>query len=158
VVERDISPQQLVHYRDNWYVDAWCHLRREVRSFAVDAITQADALTAAAKELDAAQLRLVMQSGYGIFGGQASDWAKLKFSAERARWVQHEQWHPEQRGTLHTDGSYTLELPYADDRELIGDILRHGSEVEVILPKGLVKNIKVQLARASKLYPSKRAA
>jgi hypothetical protein len=64
----------------------------------------------------------------------------------------------EQRGTLHTDGSYTLELPYADDRELIGDILRHGSEVEVILPKGLVKNIKVQLARASKLYPSKRAA
>jgi predicted DNA-binding transcriptional regulator YafY len=59
---------------------------------------------------------------------------------------------------LHTDGSYTLELPYADDRELIGDILRHGSEVEVILPKGLVKNIKVQLARASKLYPSKRAA
>jgi len=151
-VERDISPQQLVHYRDNWYVDAWCHLRREVRSFSVDAITQAEALPSAAKELDAAQLRLVMESGYGIFGGQASDWAKLKFSAERARWVQHEQWHPGQRGTLHADGSYTLELPYADDRELIGDILRHGSEVEVLSPKGLVKNIKEQLAKAGKLY------
>jgi predicted DNA-binding transcriptional regulator YafY len=152
VVERDISPQQLVHYRDNWYVDAWCHLRREVRSFAVDAITQADALPTAAKELDAAQLRLVMESGYGIFGGQASDWAKLKFTAERARWVQHEQWHPEQRGTLHADGSYTLELPYADDRELIGDILRPGGEVEVISPKGLVKKIKEHLAKAGKFY------
>ena len=152
VVERDISPQQLVHYRDNWYVDAWCHLRREVRSFAVDAITQAKALPSAAKEMDAAQLRLVMESGYGIFGGQASDWAKLKFSAVRARWVQHEQWHPEQRGTLHADGSYTLELPYADDRELIGDILRHGGEVEVLSPKGMVKNIKEQLAKAGTLY------
>jgi predicted DNA-binding transcriptional regulator YafY len=53
---------------------------------------------------------------------------------------------------LHADGSYTLELPYADDRELIGDILRHGCEVEVIAPKGLVKNIKEQLAKASKVY------
>jgi predicted DNA-binding transcriptional regulator YafY len=123
-----------------------------VRSFAVDAITQADALPTAAKELDAAQLRLVMESGYGIFGGQASDWAKLKFTAERARWVQHEQWHPEQRSTLHTDGSYTLELPYADDRELVGDILRHGSEVEVLSPKGLRKKIGEQASELKKLY------
>ena len=153
IVERDISPQQLVHYRDNWYVDAWCHLRREVRSFAVDAITQAAPLEVAAKELDADLLRTIMQSGYGIFGGQASEWARLKFSPDRARWVQHEQWHPEQRGTLHADGSYTLELPYADDRELMGDILRHGSEVEVLSPKSLITNIREQLTLAGKLYP-----
>src|SRR5690349_14822300 len=36
--EREISPQRLVHYRDNWYVDSWCHLRDDLRSFAVDAI------------------------------------------------------------------------------------------------------------------------
>lgn len=153
IVERDISPQQLVHYRDNWYVDAWCHLRREVRSFSVDAIVQAQPLDAVAKELDADLLRTIMQSGYGIFGGQASEWARLKFSPDRARWVQHEQWHPEQRGTLHADGSYTLELPYADDRELMGDILRHGSEVQVLSPKGLIENIREQLSLASKLYP-----
>jgi len=153
IVERDISPQQLVHYRDNWYVDAWCHLRREVRSFAVDAITQAAPLEVAAKELDADLLRTIMQSGYGIFGGQASEWARLKFSPDRARWVQHEQWHPDQRGTLHADGSYTLELPYADDRELMGDILRHGSEVEVLSPKSLITNIREQLTLAGKLYP-----
>jgi predicted DNA-binding transcriptional regulator YafY len=119
----------------------------------VDAITQAAPLEVAAKELDADLLRTIMQSGYGIFGGQASEWARLKFSPDRARWVQHEQWHPEQRGTLHADGSYTLELPYADDRELMGDILRHGSEVEVLSPKSLITNIREQLSLASKLYP-----
>ena len=36
--QREISPQRLTHYRDNWYLDAWCHLRDELRSFAVDAI------------------------------------------------------------------------------------------------------------------------
>jgi predicted DNA-binding transcriptional regulator YafY len=30
--EREVSPQQLVFYRDNWYLVAWCHLRRDVRS------------------------------------------------------------------------------------------------------------------------------
>ena len=29
--EREISPQRLVHYRDNWYLDAWCHLREGLR-------------------------------------------------------------------------------------------------------------------------------
>lgn len=36
--ERIVSPQQLVFYRDNWYVDTWCHLRNGIRSFSIDAI------------------------------------------------------------------------------------------------------------------------
>jgi predicted DNA-binding transcriptional regulator YafY len=43
--------------------------------------------------------------------------------------VQAEEWHPEQKTTLHKDGSYTLEL--------LGDILLYGSDVEVIGPKVL---------------------
>jgi predicted DNA-binding transcriptional regulator YafY len=40
--DREISPQRLIHYRDNWYVDAYCHLREAIRSFAVDAIRSAE--------------------------------------------------------------------------------------------------------------------
>ncbi|MDP2680136.1 MAG: WYL domain-containing protein [Rhodoferax sp.] len=29
---RIIAPQRLVHYRDNWYLDAWCHWRSQVRA------------------------------------------------------------------------------------------------------------------------------
>ena len=39
--EREIFPQRLVHYRDNWYVDAWCHAPKSLRSFAVERIHQA---------------------------------------------------------------------------------------------------------------------
>lgn len=35
---RVVSPQRLVHYRDNWYLDAWCHQREALRSFAVDRV------------------------------------------------------------------------------------------------------------------------
>jgi len=69
--ERDISPQQLVHYRDNWYVDAWCHLRNKLLNFSVDAITHCDILEDAAKEVSQKDIKVIMQSGYGIFGGEA---------------------------------------------------------------------------------------
>src|SRR5206468_1504208 len=42
--EREISPQRLVHYRDNWYVDGYSHMREALRSFAVDAIRAAELL------------------------------------------------------------------------------------------------------------------
>jgi len=38
VLEREVSPQRLVHYRDNWYLDCFCHKRQALRTFAVDAI------------------------------------------------------------------------------------------------------------------------
>lgn len=151
-VKRIISPQQLIHYRDNWYVDAWCHLRGGVRSFSIDAIEQSTLLEQDAKAIDREQLRKNMQGGYGIFGGQAKAWAKLLFTPERARWVQHEEWHPDQKGTLHKDGSYCLELPYSDERELIGDILRIGPDVKVLGPAPLVNHIKVVLEKMEKQY------
>lgn len=151
-VDREISPQQLIHYRDNWYVDAWCHLRGGLRSFSIDAITQATLLPKAAKEVDLITLRMELDGGYGIFGGRPKNWAVLEFSPGRAQWVQHESWHPQQVGTLHTDGRYTLKVPYSDERELMGDILRFGAEVTVLAPSSLQHQLSSELAKALKLY------
>lgn len=51
-----------------------------------------------------------------IFQGGTIRWARLLFSAERARWVANEQWHPQQQGKYETGGSYLLRIPYADHR------------------------------------------
>ena len=149
---RDISPQQLVHYRDNWYVDAWCHLRGGLRSFSIDAISSATLLSKAAKDMDLISMREQFDGGYGIFGGMPKDWAVLEFSASRAQWVRHESWHPQQEGTLHADGRYTLKVPYSDERELMGDILRFGAEVKVLAPQSLQQKIGKELTKALQRY------
>ena len=151
-VLRDISPQQLVHYRDNWYVDAWCHLRGGLRSFSIDAIEHAHLLNQAAKDIDLISMRQQLDGGYGIFGGRPKDWAVLEFSPGRAKWVSHESWHPQQEGTLHADGRYTLKVPYSDERELLGDILRFGAEVKVLEPPSLQQKLSNELTKALKLY------
>jgi predicted DNA-binding transcriptional regulator YafY len=151
-VERTISPQQLVHYRDNWYVDAWCHLREGVRIFSVDALSECEVLDDDAKELDTEQLRNAMQKGFGIFGGEVKGWAKLKFTPERARWIAREEWHPDQRTHEEEDGSYVLEVPYSDEREILGDIFRHGPEVEVLAPPELRKSVIKHIEKMSTQY------
>ncbi|HLB17248.1 MAG TPA: YafY family protein [Burkholderiales bacterium] len=150
--ERDISPQRLVHYRENWYCDAWCHLRQDVRSFAVDAIQSAQPLDQKARSVPDRELDEVLAAGYGIFSGRKTVWAKLRFTPERARWVSAEQWHPRQKGRFDRDGSYLLELPFSDHRELAMDILRHGPHVEVVEPASLREAVKEQLAAALKQY------
>ena len=150
--ERDVSPQRLVHYRDNWYLDAWCHLRDEIRSFSVDAISRLEVLDAAAKEVSVKNIDQALGSGYGIFNGAAQAWAKLKFTPERARWVAGESWHPMQESSFDADGSYLLSFPYADDRELIGDIMRFGSDVQVMAPAALRTKVQKGFLEAAAKY------
>ena len=150
--EREISPQRLIHYRENWYLDAYCHMREGLRSFAVDAIREAVLRDTRAKEIPKAELDEQMATGYGIFAGRGVVWAALKFTALAARWVSAQIWHPEQRAHLEKDGSYVLEVPYSDDRELIMEILRYGAEVEVLRPAMLRKRVRDSIRKAAQRY------
>ena len=67
--EREVSPQRLIHYRDNWYLDAWCHLRNGLRSYVVDAIRRVRLLDRKAVDVPDAELDDVLGAGSGIFAG-----------------------------------------------------------------------------------------
>lgn len=135
--QREISPQRLTHYRDNWYLDAWCHQRNALRSFAVDRLRDVKTLAKRAKDIAEKRLDTHFASSYGIFAGKPKHTAALRFTPLRSRWVAEEQWHPQQQGRMLEDGSYELRIPYSDPRELVMDILKHGAEVEVISPEHL---------------------
>jgi predicted DNA-binding transcriptional regulator YafY len=152
ISEREVSPQRLVHYRDNWYLDAWCHLRDALRTFALDAIRSASPLEQAAREIPDEQLQEHYASAYGIFSGKARHTAVLHFTPQRARWVSAEKWHSSQEGRLLEDGSYELRVPYNDPRELIMDILKNGPEVEVLEPKALRLEVAALHRQAAARY------
>ncbi len=150
--QRSVSPQRLVHWRDNWYLDAWCHWRDGLRRFSLDALEAVQPLDAPATEVDEAALDAELGAGYGIFAGVPTAVAVLRFSPERARWVRGETWHPRQQGREEADGSYVLEVPYGDDREILGEILRYGAEVRVVGPEGLRRRVQRALLEAAGGY------
>lgn len=152
LTERVISPQRLVYYRSNWYLDAWCHLRKALRSFSLDRLHLAYLHDDSAKEIDDDILDKHYATAYGIFAGVPKHKAVLHFSSDAARWVVDEQWHPQQEGKVQTDGSYRLQVPYNDDRELVMDILKYGPEVQVMRPKRLRDKVEARLRAALAQY------
>ena len=150
--ERTVSPQRLTHYRDNWYLDAWDHPSKSLRTFSIDRIQHAAALVTPAKAIDDAALDDHYASSYGIFAGKFNNTAVLRFSALSARWVADEQWHPEQVAQFLPDGRYELKIPYRESRELVMDILRHGAEVEVVGAEGLRVEVAGAVRMAAKQY------
>lgn len=152
---REISPQRLVRYRDNWYCDAWCHLRNGLRSFALDAVEAARLLARTAAEIPDDKLDAKLGAGYGIFGGRTKHVARLCFTARAARWVSRERWHPDQQGKFLRDGRYALSVPYTDPRELVMDLLRHGADVEVLAPPALRQAVVERLDAARAQYAAR---
>lgn len=150
--EREISPQRLIYYRENWYLDAYCHKRNDLRSFAVDGISKAVLTNTKAQEVAEKDCHEHFAESYGIFSGKATQRAKLRFTPEHARWVSGEHWHGQQVSSFDKEGFFHLEFDYNQDPELVMDILKHGSGVEVLSPASLKKRVKEELGEALKSY------
>jgi len=150
--ERQVSPQRLVRYRDNWYLDAWCHRRKGLRSFAVERIHTATLVDTPATEISEDTLDQTLAGAYGIFSGEPDKTAVIDFTPERARWVAEETWHPEQKGEWLDDGQYRLHLPYLHDEELVMDILKYGPDATVVAPDELREAVGQRLAAALENY------
>ncbi|MEM0955245.1 MAG: WYL domain-containing protein [Pseudomonadota bacterium] len=142
--ERDISPQTVIYYRENWYVDAWCHLRKELRTFHLSRIEKACISKAKRQTVPVAELEQCFAESYGLFAGKPAHTAKLRFEGAIAREIASQQWHPAQLGAW--DGrDYLLTFPYSDDRELVQDILRHIPNVYVEAPVALRRKVQHRL-------------
>ncbi|MGA7980376.1 MAG: WYL domain-containing transcriptional regulator [Chromatiaceae bacterium] len=151
-IEREVSPQRLTYYRDNWYLDAWCHLRNGLRTFALDAIDGLAVLETPAVQVADHDLESHFTSSYGIFAGAPTGTAVLRFDPRRARWVAKERWHAAQEGGYLTDGSYELRVPYSNPLELIMDVLKYGPDVEVMAPAELRLAVAQRLRAAVERY------
>ena len=150
--EREISPQRLIYYRENWYLDAYCHMREGLRSFAVDGIRSAVLTNTKATEISDKECQEHFAQSYGIFSGKATQRAKLRFTPEHARWVSGENWHGQQVGSFDKEGYFNLEFDFNQDPELIMDIMKHGSGVEVIGPASLRKKVATEIKKSLKIY------
>lgn len=149
--QRRISPQALIYYRENWYLDAWCHLRKNLRTFSVARISTVKLHKAVLKKVSNVKRQAHFSNSYGIFSGKAKYMATLRFLPAIAKEISQQQWHPKQTGYWQGE-EYVLTIPYADERELTQDILRYTPHVLVEAPSTLHQSVLAKLEAAIKAY------
>lgn len=156
--EREVSPQSLVRYRDNWLLDAFCHTHNGLRSFVLSRMKEARALSQAALEIPRVELDRHFAESYGIFGGRARYRASLVFEGLASRLVEGERWHPKQKSQTLSDGRTRLEFPCGDLRELVRDLMRYADEVTVEGPERLRTDLAAMIDRAAARGSGKAAS
>jgi predicted DNA-binding transcriptional regulator YafY len=141
VRNRMISPIRLVHYRSNWYLAGWCHADDAVRVFSLDRFSAVQKLSAPAHRPPPRVVERELDSGYGIFTGEARRRAILRFGPETARWIAEEQWHRDATCERCPDGGVRLSVPYSAETELVMEVLRYGADCEVESPDSLRRSV-----------------
>lgn len=150
--ERTISPQRLTYLNGNWYLDAWCHMRKAIRRFGMDVIELVAVESTPAKEIKPDDLEKVLGAGYGAFTGSKTQTAELLFSPQRSKWACNEHWHADQEGQWQEDGRYLLKIPFVHEGEMVSQVLRYGAEVTVLAPGSLRKKVEEEARKVLQHY------
>jgi len=147
---REVDPYYLWFAGGGLYVIAYCHLRKDVRLFAVERI-RSITLTDHPYQMPLGfNVEEYVKDALGVMRGRRIE-VELLFSKTAAAWVKDKSWHPSQETSLLKDGRLRMMLKVADNDELMGWILSFGSQVQVMRPDGLRQKVKEE---AGKIFRS----
>ena len=133
---REVDPYRLWYASGGLYLIAYCHLRRDVRLFAVERI-RSISLTDHPYQMPLGfDVEQYVQDALLVMRGRRIE-VELLFSKTAAPWVKDKLWHTSQELTLLKDGRLRMMLKVADTTELVGWILSFGSQVRVVRPESL---------------------
>ena len=151
VTRRQSAMEMEAHAVPAQAVERLTRMDRTERFYKIDQLLQTRRpVVPVAEFLD--ELDAVLASGYGIFAGKKVQWAVLRFTPERARYVALEEWHPKQKARWEKDGSYVLEVPFTSAIELLKDILAFGPDAEVVSPPEVRAEAVSRLEKARARY------
>ena len=128
---REVDPYRLWYAAGGLYLIAYCHLRKDVRMFAVERI-RSITLTDHPYQMPLGfNVEDYVQDALMVMRGRRMD-VELLFSRTAAAWMKDKLWHSSQDTVPMKDGRLRMTLKVADTDELIGWILSFGSQVRAL--------------------------
>src|SRR4030066_1115946 len=149
---RTVDPYHLLNYMGTWHLIAYCHLRKDLRNFVFGRMSDLRVLENTFTIPKSFNIQEHLQAAFGIYKGIPTKEVTLRFSPEKARWIIGQVWHKDQKTKILKDGSLELSFPVASFAEIMMEILKHGSGVEVIRPKALRELIEEEARSILKIY------
>jgi predicted DNA-binding transcriptional regulator YafY len=150
--ERTVNPYHLLNYMGTWHLLGYCHMRKDLRDFVLSRMSEVKMTEQSFTLPKSFDVAGYMQSGFGIYKGDALKEVTLRFSPLKTKWVKSQIWHKDQKQKILKDGSLELSFPVASFREIMMEILKHGADVEVIKPKALRDLVKEEVRKIIKIY------
>lgn len=154
--KRIVSPHLLKEYNNRWFLFAYDHVERGIRTYALDRIREAVSyrLEKFIEDYRFHPDRYFQHViGVSVSAEREPEEVLLRANPERARYIGTKPLHPTQQIVeQEKDGSVVFSLHLRHNMELENLLLSFGETVEVLQPNGLRQAIAERAAKLHRLY------
>lgn len=148
--ERKVDPYHLYNFQGVWYFCGYCHLRNEIRDFALDRIEKIQILQETFEFPKDFNIKNYLNQAFRIFKGDKEK-IRIRFDSYQARWIRERIWHESQKIEELGNGEVILEIE-GNPEEIKRWILGYGSHAEILEPDSLREEIKKELEALLRVY------
>jgi predicted DNA-binding transcriptional regulator YafY len=149
--KRSIDPYRIWFFNGTFYLIGLCHMRGEVRVFALDRIKLLHQTKKTFEMPEDFDLEEFVRPSFGIYQGPLTR-VKIRFSPDVTGYVKESIWHKSQKITDEKDGSILFEAEVAGIEEIRFWVMSWGSKAEVLEPVSLQEEIRTEAEAVMGLY------
>jgi predicted DNA-binding transcriptional regulator YafY len=151
--QRVVAPYKVWHFKGAIYLVGFCHLRRDVRIFALDRIRGVEKTEEPFDVPEDFDVDALIGGGFGVFSGKPVQ-LLIWFSKEIGGYIEERIWHPSQKIQRNPDGSVMFEAKAALTAETRSWVLGWGADAKVLAPRTFADEIRCEAEKTAALYQS----
>jgi predicted DNA-binding transcriptional regulator YafY len=152
--KRKVDPYSIWFFNGTFYLIGHCHMRDQVRIFALDRIKMLSRTRDSFEMPEDFDLEEFLRPSFGVFQGEPTR-VKIWFSPEIAPIISEKIWHSTQEIKQQKDGSIVFEAEVAGTTEIKLWIMSWGSKSEVLEPERLREEVRAEAEALADKYEKK---
>ncbi len=133
---RKVDPYRILFFSGTFYLIGYCHVRKEIRVFAVDRIKMLSTTGEHFEIPDGFDPQEFMERSFGVYQGEPAR-VRIWFSDDVADYIREKIWHGDQKIIGNEDGSIIFETVVAGTEEIRFWVMMWGGNAEVLEPPSL---------------------
>lgn len=139
---RLVDPYHLANINGEWYLFAWCHLRKDIRTFIPARIQAIDITGQTFARPQKFSLEKRLRDSFGVQSGQGSFDVVIRFNELVSDYIREKKWHDSQQLKELKDGGLELRMKLSSLAEVERWVLGWGGNAKIIEPPELAAKIR----------------
>jgi proteasome accessory factor B len=139
---RIVDPYHLANINGEWFLFAWCHLRKDIRTFVPARIKGLEHTGKTFVRPQKFSLEKRLRDSFGVRSGSEQFDIKLRFDEAVADYIREKRWHDSQQLKELPDGGLELRLKLSSLAEVERWVLSWAGHAVVLQPPELAKAVK----------------
>jgi predicted DNA-binding transcriptional regulator YafY len=144
---RLVDPYHLANINGEWFLFAFDHARKDIRTFAPARIQSAKPTGKTFERSQKFSLEKRLRDSFGVHSGEGKFEVAIRFAPHAADYIREKKWHPSQSLREFKNGSVELKMSLSSLGEVQRWVLSWGGDAKVLQPQELADAVR-QAAKA----------